>query len=99
MCVIALTGTYVKLAIVASVAIVLVYLASCIAAALLRRRDIGSDGNPFRMPWGSVVPWAASGLLLWLLVQATPMAWLLTGAVVAVASLAFVARAARRPSP
>ena len=95
-CVIALTGTYVKLAIVASVAIVLVYLASCIAAALLRRRDIGSDGNPFRMPAGGVVPWVASGLLVWLLVQATPMAWLLTGGVVALASLGYVAR--RGPS-
>jgi amino acid transporter len=95
-CVIALTGTYVKLAIVASVAIVLVYLASCIAAALLRRRDIGSDGNPFRMPAGSVVPWVASGLLLWLLVQATPTAWLLTGGVVALASLGYVTRNALR---
>jgi basic amino acid/polyamine antiporter, APA family len=91
-CVIALTGTYVKLAIVASVAIVLVYLASCIAAALLRRRDVGSDGKPFRMPAGSVVPWVASALLLWLLVQATLLAWLLTVAVVALASLGYLTR-------
>ena len=91
-CVIALTGTYVRLAIVASVAIVLVYLASCIAAALLRRRDIGSDGNPFRMPAGSVVPWVASGLLVWLLLQATPKALLITDVVVALASLGYVAR-------
>jgi amino acid transporter len=97
-CVIALTGTYVKLALVASVAIVLVYLASCIAAALLRRRDIGSDGKPFRMPLGSVVPWLASGLLVWLLTQATTMAWLLTGGVIALASLGYVARRKAAPT-
>lgn len=88
-CTVALTGTYVKLAIVAGVAILLVYLACCVAAALLRRRDVGREGQPFRMPAGSVVPWLAAALLVWMLVNATWQAWLATGAVVAVASLAY----------
>ena len=91
-CTIALTGTYVKLAIVSGVAILLVYLACCVAAARLRRLDVGSDGRPFRMPAGAIVPWLAAGLMGWLLTQATALSWLLTGAVVAMATIAFLAR-------
>jgi hypothetical protein len=47
------------------------------------------------MPAGAIVPWVAAALIVWLLAQATALSWLLTGAVVAVASLAFVARGAR----
>jgi basic amino acid/polyamine antiporter, APA family len=91
-CAIALTGTYVKLAIMSGAAVLLVYLACCVAAARLRRLDVGSDSRPFRMPAGAVVPWVAAGMIVWLLAQATARSWLLTGAVVAAASLAFVAR-------
>lgn len=90
-CAIALTGTYVKLAIVAGVAILLVYLACCVAAWRLRQLHIGSD-QAFRMPAGSVVPWVAAGLLAFMLARATATAWLLTGGVVALASLGYVAR-------
>jgi len=91
-CVIALTGTYVKLALVSDVAILLVYLACCLGAERLRRRNAGSEGKPFLMPAGRVVPWLAAALIVGLLVRATAAAWLLTGAVVAAASLAFVVR-------
>lgn len=90
-CAIALTGTYVKLAIVADVAILLVYLACSVAAWRLRQLNIGSD-QAFRMPVGSVVPWVAAGLLAFLLARATATAWLLTGGVVALATLGYVAR-------
>jgi amino acid transporter len=82
----------VKLAIMSGAAVLLVYLACCVAAARLRRLDVGSDSRPFRMPAGAVVPWVAAGMIVWLLAQATARSWLLTGAVVAAASLAFVAR-------
>lgn len=91
-CAIALTGSYVKLALIADVAILLVYFACAVAAARLRRLDFGSDRQPFRMPAGAVVPWLAAALITWLLVQATAQAWLLTGAVLAAASVAFLAR-------
>lgn len=96
-CAIALTGSYVKIALMADVAILLVYLACAVAAARLRRLDFGSDRQPFRMPAGTVVPWLAAAVIAWLLVRATPLAWLLTGAVIAVASLAFLVR--RRVTP
>lgn len=92
---IALTGTYVRLALVAGVAILLVYLACCVGAWRLRRLDAGAEGKPFLMPAGSVVPWVAAALIVGLLTTASAEAWLLTGAVAAAASLLFLARKRR----
>jgi amino acid transporter len=91
-CAIAVTGTYVKLAIVADVAILLVYLACCLGAWQLRRLQAGAADKPFIMPAGRVVPWVAAGLIVALLARATAQAWMLTGGVMAAASLAFLAR-------
>jgi amino acid transporter len=91
-CAIALTGTYVRLALVADVAILLVYLACCVGAGRLRRLDAGAESKPFLMPAGAVVPWVAAALIVGLLVRATAEAWLLTGAVAAAASLLYLAR-------
>ena len=89
---IALTGTYVKLAIVANVAILLVYLATCVSVWRLRQLGAGGDQQPFVMPGGRVVPWLGAALIVALLVRATAQAWLLTGGVAAAASLAFLLR-------
>jgi amino acid transporter len=97
-CVIAITGTYVTLAIVADVAILLVYLGCCVGAWRLRRLDAGAADRPFMMPAGRVVPWIAAGLIVALLARATAEAWLLTGGVMAAASLAFLARRGSRHS-
>jgi amino acid transporter len=94
-CAIAITGTYVKLAIVADVAVLLVYLACCLAAWRLRRLDAGAADKPFVMPGGRVVPWVAAALIVALLARATAQAWLLTGAVTAAASLTFLWRRRR----
>src|SRR6266516_1105998 len=92
---IAITGTYVKLAIMANVAILLVYLACCLAIVRLRQLDAGAADKPFVMPGGRVVPWVAAGLIVALLARATMEAVLLTGGVMAAASLAFLARPPR----
>src|SRR5258705_4059753 len=78
-CAIAITGTYVKLAIMANVSILLVYLGCCFAVWRLRRLGVGAATNPFVMPGGRVVPWVAAGLILALLVRATGGGWVLTG--------------------
>ena len=92
---IALTGTYVKLALLADVAILIVYLACCVGAGQLRRRKVGADLNPFIMPAGRVVPWLAAALIVGLLLRATTAALLTTGVVVALASLGYLARGKR----
>lgn len=89
---IAITGTYVKLAIVANVAILLVYLATCVSVWRLRQIGAGADDKPFVMPAGNVVPWLGAALIVALLRRATPQAWLLTGGVAAVASLAYLVK-------
>jgi len=98
MCALAITGTYVKLAIMADVAILLVYLACCVAVWPLRRRQAGAADKPFVMPGGRVVPWVAAGLIVALLARATAQAWLLTGGVMTAASLAFLVRRRGRDS-
>ena len=95
-CAIALTGTYVQLAIMANVPILLVYLACCLGAWRLRRRNVAAAGTPFVMPGGAMVPWLAAALIVGLLIPATGKAWLVTGAVVAVASLGFLAQQRRK---
>jgi len=98
-CAIALTGTYVKLAIKADVAILLVYLACCVGAWRLRRRNVAAEGAPLRMPGGAVVSWLAAALIVGLLIPASAQAWLLASAVVAVASLGFLVRSTSSASP
>jgi len=97
-CAIALTGTYAKLAVMANVPILLVYLGCCLAVWRLRRRDIGVAEQPFVMPGGRVVPWLGAGLIVALLAPATRQAWLVTGGVLAAASLAFLGRRRLQPS-
>src|SRR6266487_6496045 len=84
-CAIAITGTYVKLAIMADVAILLVYLACCLAIVRLRQLDAGAAEKPFVMPAGRVLPWVAAGLIVALLARAPLQAWMLTGGVMAAA--------------
>jgi amino acid transporter len=86
---IALTGTYVTLAVMANVPILLVYLGCCLAVWRLRQRDVGAAEQPFVMPGGRVVPWLGAGLIVALLATANRQDWLATGGVIAAASLAF----------
>lgn len=92
---IALTGSYVRLAILADVAILIVYLACCVGAARLRRLNVGAERSPFLMPAGGVVPWLAAALIAALLARASMQAWLLTGGVIALASIAYFVRQRR----
>ena len=94
-CAIALTGTYVRLALLTDVAILFVYLACCVGAWRLRQQGTGAEGQPFLMPAGRVVPWVAAALIAGLLARATLMSWLLTGGAAAVASLLFLAQRSR----
>src|SRR5438552_4952230 len=94
-CAIAITGSYVNLAVKADVAILLVYLACCVGAWRLRRLNTGAADKPFVMPAGSVVPWVAAGLIVALLARGTGDAWKLTGGVLVLASIAFVWRRER----
>lgn len=70
-CALALSGTFVQLAILSTVALVVIYLACCAAAWVLKRRDVHADGAPFVIPGGALVPVLASVALLWIFAQST----------------------------
>ncbi|MFL5276750.1 MAG: APC family permease, partial [Myxococcales bacterium] len=74
----AVTGTFEKLAILANAAILLVYAACALAAAELRRRDVRIEGSAAlrRVPAMAVVPWLALGAIAWLLASLELREWI-----------------------
>lgn len=63
---IALSGTYETLAVFANLAALMLYFLCAIAAFVLRKRDVRTDGEPFLAPGGPLVPIAACLSLAWL---------------------------------
>ena len=63
---IALSGTFVQLGIFANLAAVMLYFLCAIAAMVLRRRNVRTDGEPFLIPGGALVPVLACAALAWL---------------------------------
>jgi basic amino acid/polyamine antiporter, APA family len=64
--IIALSGTFEWLTIFANLAALALYFLCAIAALILRRRDVRSDGEPFKSPGGPLVPIAACVAVAWL---------------------------------
>jgi basic amino acid/polyamine antiporter, APA family len=94
-CAIALSGTFRALAVLSVAAMLLVYLACCLAVLELRRRDVRADGPPFRIAGGPVVPLLACVVVLCLLASATRAELLAVGGVLVVASMLYVLRRKR----
>lgn len=63
---IAMSGTFETLTIFANLAALMLYFLCAIAAYVLRKRDVRTDGEPFLAPGGSLVPIAACVSLSWL---------------------------------
>lgn len=88
----AMTGTFTGLVVIANVSTLALYLLCVIAAYELQRRDVRSDGAPFVLPGGPLIPAAAAAVIGWLLWQATAREYLVTGAVVAVAAVYYAVK-------
>ena len=86
----AITGSFEPLAILANGSVLLVYAGCCLAALELRRRDVRLEGAPvvFRGRAMAVVPWLALAVIVWLLASLRPGEWI---AVLAAAAAALVA--------
>jgi amino acid transporter len=65
--VVALSGTFVQLAILANVAVLSLYLLCAVAAGVLWRRDVRQSGVPFKAPGGPLVPALTCIAIVWLL--------------------------------
>ncbi len=67
----ALSGTFEKLAILSNIAALLLYLLCSLAAFELRRRGVQQGGTPIKVPFGAVIPWLSVGVIAFLLTGAT----------------------------
>jgi APA family basic amino acid/polyamine antiporter len=80
--IIALTGTFERLAIFANLAALILYFLCAIAAWNLRRRNIRSEGEPFLAPGGPLVPIAACASIAWLFYETVDRGQLVALAIV-----------------
>lgn len=86
-----LTGGFRVLAVLASMALLLVYLAVCLAALRLRYTRPRAAGT-FRAPGGPTVALVASAVVVWVLAQSTRRETLAMAAFVAVSTLYYLIR-------
>jgi len=84
----AVSGTFEKLALVANVSALALYLGCALAA--WRFRDASSS------LLGAVIPWVTCGVILWLLTGMKADEWLAFGSALAVASLLYLLAARRK---
>ena len=91
-CLLAITGAFQPLAVLASVSLLLVYLVVCVAALKLRLTRPRAPGA-FRAPGGPLVPVLGIATCLWLLAQSSLAE---AAAVLAIAAMAFVYYRVRR---
>lgn len=91
--VLAISGTFEKLAILANVSALALYLGCALASWRLRQLGVQGDrsATAFTAPAAGVVPWLACAVILWLLTGLTVDEWLGFGLCVTAASLTYLA--------
>ena len=99
--ILAVSGTFEKLAILNNVAFLSVYMACCLGALVLARRDTArargpqagdTNAPPFKLPLGPFIPILASAIILLLLVQAEWQEFAAIGAAVIIAGVGYAFR-------
>jgi basic amino acid/polyamine antiporter, APA family len=87
-----------RLAIMSNLSVLVLYALCCAAAWQLRRRDVRAEGEPYRMPLGSILPWLGIVLIGWFLTSIRLQEWLALFAALAGAALLYVVARRRRGS-
>jgi basic amino acid/polyamine antiporter, APA family len=72
----AITSTFVRLAILANISILMLYGTCCLATWQLRRRDVRAGGTPFKVPVPALVIVLACLMIGWMLTSITPAEWI-----------------------
>jgi amino acid transporter len=87
----AISGTFEKLAILANVSVLALYMGCALAAWQLRRMGIegAGTGTAFRVPLAGITPWLACAVIAWLLTGLTSDEWLGFAVCVGLASLPY----------
>jgi len=86
------SSTFQQLAVLANVAVLLLYLLCCLAALQLTRCDVRGDGPPFIFPGAKLIPVLAVFVIIWILAHATAKEFAVTAVCLGVASLHFLVR-------
>jgi APA family basic amino acid/polyamine antiporter len=92
------SSTFAALAVLANVAVLLMYALCAAASWELVRRDVRADGSPFTFPGFKIVPAIAIIVILWILAHATLREFAVTGGALAVASILYFLRISPRRS-
>src|SRR5438093_647285 len=88
-----ISGTFEKLAVLSNVAVLLMYLLCCASCWVLVQRDVRADGaQPFNFPGMKIVPALAIIAIIWILAHATAREFVVTGIVLALASIVYLIR-------
>lgn len=82
-------GIFERLAVAANVTVLLVYAACCLAAFELRRRNVQTGGVPIHVPFASVIPWAALGVIAWMLSSVHRNEWIAAVVIVLFAAVVY----------
>ncbi len=94
-CALAIYGTFPVMAALGAVSALIIYLGSCLALLVLRRRDVRTHGAPFLVPGGPTIPLLACVVVIWLLAQATRDELIAMALVILTASVLYLARSKR----
>lgn len=94
--VLAITSSFMELAILANISTLVLYAMCCVAAWQLRRRDVRAGGTPFRVPVPALVIPVALAMIAWMLTSVERDEWLALGKALAVATAIYLLR--RPPS-
>ena len=93
----AASGGFERLAILANLSALLLYLACCAASWELRRRNVQTGGGvPFRVPAAGLVPALAIGVIVWLLTSIGAADWAAVGGALVVAAAVYLLTRGRR---
>src|SRR6058998_186956 len=87
-----ISGTFEQLAVLSNVAVLLMYLLCCASCWFLVHRDVRSDGEPFNFAGMKIVPALAILAIIWILAHATAREFVVTGIVLALASIVYFIR-------
>ncbi|HEY0303611.1 MAG TPA: amino acid permease, partial [Longimicrobiales bacterium] len=93
----ALTGSFEQLAIISNIAGLSLYFLCAIGVWVLRRKNVRSDGEPFIIPGGPVIPIITCVLVSWVISQTiTQREFIAFGVALALAVVVYLFRAPRR---
>ena len=88
----AFSSTFEQLVILSNVTLLLLYLLCSLAALLLMKLDVRTDGEPLMFRGAFLVPILSCGVIIWILSHATAKEFGLSAAYLALASVLFLFR-------